>query len=667
VAVVSYSYWQREMGGRELGGQTRLLVNGELKQVIGVTPPSFFGLAVGESFDIALPFCQPDKELRRDVFDVSVMGRLRPSWTIDRASAELNALSPGIFEATALTGYAAETIERYKQFRLAAYPAAAGVSALRDKYDSSLWLLLGITGLVLLIACANLANLMLARNTTRQHEVAVRMALGASRLRLMRQLLAESGLLAGAGAAIGVGIAQPLSRVLVWSLSAGDAQANLPIEIDWRVLLFSVAVTVLTCVVFGVAPAMGATRLQQRGAMRAAGRGETSERNRFSLQRLMVVTQIAVSLVLLVAALLFVRSFRNLMTFDPGMREAGIAVAFVGFSGSHLPRDRYEGFQRQLLDEVGSVPGVVGAASTTNVPLLGGSWTHNIKIGSLHNSSKFTWVSPGYFQMMDIPLLAGRDLNQNDTGASPRVAVVNQTFVREFLGGEDPIGKTMQTDPEPNYPSTVYEIVGIIRDTKYNDIRGSTPPMAFAPASQFPDPGPWAAVMIRMNSEPAAIMGSVRLAIAQMHPEMVFDYMDFQKQIRDGLLRERLMAMLSGFFGALAAGLAMMGLYGVISYIVARRRNEIGIRVALGAEYRQVVGMVMREAALLVVTGVLIGAGLALAAGSSASALLFGLKPYDPLTLVAASLLLGAIAAAASFVPARRAAKLDPMVALRHE
>src|SRR5262249_19679465 len=277
---------------------TRLLVNGELKQIIGVTPPSFFGLAVGESFDIALPYCQPDKELRRDVFNVSVMGRLRQGCTIDQASAEVNALSPGIFEATALTGYSARTIERYKQFRLAAYPAPVGVSSLRDRYDSSLWLLLGITGLVLLIACANLANLMLARNTARQREVGVRMALGASRLRLMRLLLAESGLLAVLGAAVGVGIAQPFSRVLIWSLSAENARVNLPIEIDWRVLLFSVAVTSLTCLVFGVGPALGATRLQQRGAMRAAVRGETSDTNRFSLQRLMVITQIAVSLVL---------------------------------------------------------------------------------------------------------------------------------------------------------------------------------------------------------------------------------------------------------------------------------------------------------------------------------------------------------------------------------
>jgi predicted permease len=667
VAVVSYSYWQREMGGRDLASDTALLVNGELKQVIGVTPPGFFGLAVGESFDIALPFCQPDKELRCDVFNVSVLGRLRPGWTIERASAELDAISPGIFEATALTGYSSETIEAYKRFRLAAYPASAGVSALRERYDSALWLLLGITGLVLLIACANLANLMLARASGREREIAVRMALGASRGRLLRQLLAESGLLAAVGAAIGIGMAQPLSQVLIWSLATGNASVNLPIEVDWRVLVFGAAVTGLTCVIFGAIPALRATRLQQAGAMRAAGRGAISDRNPFSMQRLMVVTQIAVSLVLLVGSLLFVRSFRNLMTFDPGMREDGIAVGFFDFAQSHVPSSRLEEFQRRLLNEVRSVPGVIGAATTTNVPLLGGSWGHLIHIEGAEGHPKFTWVSPGYFQLMEIPLLAGRDFDQNDTAASHRVAVVNETFIRQYLGRAFPIGKTMRTEPEPNYPSTVYEIVGVIKDTKYNDLRGETPPMVFAPAPQFPDQRAWASMMIHSNPPPAATMANVKSVIAERHPEIVVGSTDFQKRILDGLVRERLMAMVSGFFGLLAAVLAMLGLYGVISYIVARRRNEIGIRMALGAERRQVIGMVMRDAGWLLVIGVAIGTALSLAAGSSASSLLFGLKPYDPLTLVSACVMLAAISAFASIVPALRAAKLDPMAALRHE
>ncbi len=318
-----------------------------------------------------------------------------------------------------------------------------------------------------------------------------------------------------------------------------------------------------------------------------------------------------------------------------------------------------------MLDEVRSVPGVLGAATTTFMPLVGGSWSHGIRVGSVDWWSRFTAVSPGYFQTMGIPLLRGRDFNQNDTATSRRVAVVNRTFVRQCLGGADPIGKTLRTNPEPNYPSTVYEIVGVIPDTQYNDLRGETPPMTFVPASQYPAPGPSCFMMIHSGLAPA--LAGVRHRIAEKHPEIVMEFSDFQARIRDGLVRERLMAMLSGFFGLLAALLTMVGLYGVISYIVARRRNEIGIRMALGAQRGQVVGMVMREAGRMLVIGILAGTALSLVAGRAGSSLLFGLKPYDPLTLVAAGVLLAVIAALASFVPARRASRLDPLVALRYE
>ena len=393
----------------------------------------------------------------------------------------------------------------------------------------------------------------------------------------------------------------------------------------------------------------------------------TGSREHFSLQRLMVVTQIAVSLVLLAGALLFVRSFRKLITFDPGMRESGITVAILLFQQSHVPPAHYEEFKRQLLDEVRSVPGILGAATTTNIPLLGGSWEHNVHIGSAEGTSKFTWVSPAYFQTMGIPLIMGRDFDQNDTSTSQRVAVVNHTFVRRFLGGVNPIGKTLRTEPEPDYPSTVYEIVGVIPDTKYNNLRGATPPMTFAPAAQFPAQGPWTFMMIHSNAAPAVVMSTVKRTIAEKHPEIVTASGDFQTWIRDGLVRERLMAMLSGFFGLLAALLAMVGLYGVVSYMVAHRRHEIGIRMALGAQRGQVIGMVMREAVRLLIMGILVGTALALVAGRAAGSLLFSLKPYDPVTLATAAASLVAIATLASYLPARRATRVDPMVALRHE
>jgi predicted permease len=665
-AVVSYPYWQSELGGRDLSPTIKLVVDNELVEIIGVTPPGFYGMVVGQGFDIAVPFCEPKEGLRRDTFEVSVMGRLKPGVRIQRASAEMDALSSGIFEATVPPGRDTRWTETYKHFQLAAYPASTGVSSLRE-YDRSLFLLLGIAGLVLLIACTNLANLMLARASVRQREMAVRLALGASRSRLIRQLLTESLLLAATGAATGIALAQSLSRLLVWSFSTQGAEANLQMVTDWRVLLFAAGVAAFTCVVFGIAPALRATRAEPISAMKAGGRGTTGGRERFSLQRLLVVTQVSVSLVLLVAALLFVRSFRNLMTFDPGMRESGITEAFLGFWQSNLPQGRWADFQRELLDEVRSVPGVLNAATTTNAPLLGSSWEHGIHIGSQEGNSKFTWVSPEYFETMGIPVIQGRSLTREDTGSSQRVALVNETFVRRYLSGSNPIGQTLRTSPEPDYPATVYEIVGVIPDTKYNDLRGQTPPMTFGPASQFPGQGPWTVVMIHSNLAPAAVAAAAKRAIAEKHPDVVTQFTNFQREIRDGLVEERMMATLSGFFGPLAVLLAVVGLYGVISYIVAMRRNEIGIRMALGASRRDVVAIIVRQTLGLLALGVGVGVVLALAAVRSAGSLLFGLQPNDPLTFAAATALLVTIALIASFLPARRASRVDPMVALRYE
>jgi putative ABC transport system permease protein len=661
--VVSYPYWRSQMGGRELDANTTLVVNGHPAEVIGVTPPGFFGMVVGETFDIAFPLCHP-KELRAEVFDLSVMGRLRAGWTLERASAHLNAISSGLFEATAPTGYSTQAVQLFKNFKLGAYPAGAGVSWLRDEYDSSLWLLLSITGLVLLIACANLANLLLARASSREREIAVRMALGASRTRLFWQSLTESGLLAVAGTTLGIGLSQGLSRVLIWSLSSGGNAIALSTDTDWRVLVFAASVAAATCIVFGVAPALRSVRAQPVTAMKSGGRGMAGSRERFSMQRLMVIVQISVSLLLLVGALLFVRSFRNLMTVDPGMREAGTILAFVGFGDSNVPQQKYEEFKRDLLEEVRSVPGVIDAATTTTVPLLGGSWTHVIRIGSSEGTSKFAWVSPDYFKTMGIPIQSGRGLNANDTATSPRVALVNQAFVKQFLGGADPIGQTLRTSPEPQYPSTVYEIVGVVPDSKYSCLACGIPPQTFAPALQSPNQHPFTWMMI--HGDPSLTV-AIRRRIAERHPEIVVQPSDFQKDVRDGMMRERLLAMLSGFFGFLAALLAMVGLYGVMSYTVARRRSEIGIRMALGAARGQVIGMVMREAAYLLLIGIVIGSALSLVAGRSASSLLFGLNSYDPLTLLISVVLLTLIAVLASLFPARRASRVDPMEALRYE
>ena len=662
--MVSHAYWQSKLGSRKIDPNVKLIVDGALVQVIGVTPPSFFGLAVGESFDIVHPFCQP-QHLMRNYFDVTVMGRLRPGLILSQASAQLAGMSPGIMAATEITGYDAKITSQYRHFKLAAYSAATGVSYLRDSYDESLQLLLDITGLVLLIACANLANLMLARATTREREIAVRLALGAGRVRLLRQLLVESSLLAAVGAVLGVGLAQVLSRVLVRAISSQDNVVTLSTGTNLRVLVFAALVALLTCLIFGMMPALRASSADPGTVIRAGGRGMTASRERFSIQRVMVVLQISISLVLLFSALLFVRSFHNLLVSDPGMREQGVMVAFAGFGRAHLSRDRLEEYQRELVEEIRSVPGVQNAASTTNAPLMGSSWGHVVTVRDAEGTSKFTWVSPGYFNTMGIRLLSGRDFSRNDTAASVRVAVVNQTFVRRYLNRVNPLGQTLRTHAEPDYPSTVYQIVGTIADTKYDSLRGETPPIAFAPATQFPDPRPWTTIMIH-TTLPAAIAGeSVKRRVAGSHPEIIVECRSFESRIQDGLLRERIMAMLSGFFGVLATLLATVGLYGVISYVVTRRRNEIGIRLAIGARRGNVVGMVMREALLSLAGGVSIGIVLALAAGRGAGSLLFGLTSYDPLTLSSSVVLLVLIGALAAFLPAFRASKLDPSEALR--
>lgn len=665
-AVVSHSYWQSHMGARDLNVDNRLIVDGEPKEVVGVTPPEFYGLAVGEHFDVAQPFCQP-KELRRDVFSGSVMGRLRPGWALERASAHFDALSPGIFDVTALTGYSARTIESYKKFRLAAYPASGGVSELRRKYDFSLWLLLATTGLVLLIACVNLANLMLARASVREREIAVRLALGASRGRLFRQLLMESALLAVLGATLGMWLAQVLRQVLILALSAGRSGVSLSIETDWRVLLFITVVAAFTCIAFGAVPALRATQTDPIAAMKSGGRGLTAGRERFSLQRMMVTGQIAVSLVLLAGALLFVRSFRNLLTFDPGMRQQNITLAFIGFHDSQIPRDRYAEFQRTLLGEVRSAPGILGATTTTHVPLIGGSWGHGVTVGSLGGFASFTWVSPRYFETMRIPLRAGREFNPDDTGVSPPVAVVNETFVNKFLSGVNPIGQTLRTSPEPNFPSTVYEIVGVVADTKYDDVRRETPPEVFGPGPQYPALGPWANMLIHSSLEPEAAIATVKLLLRERHPEMVVEFSVFQSQVQERFGQERLMAMVSGFFGLLAALLAVMGLYGLISYIVTRRRHEIGIRAALGAQPRDLRWLVLRETLLLAAIGTAIGLPAVLMSSRLASSLLFGITATDPFTIASSTLLLVGAAILSGYLPARRAANVDPMVALRCE
>src|SRR6267378_1423125 len=673
-AVISYGLWRSEFAGQDAAIGRNIIVDGRPTEVMGVAPRSFFGLEVGKTFDFALPFCSLETYFpgsgittRADYFWIHVLGRLRPGVTLQRASSELAAISPGLIDATLPSGYGANALKVYRNYRLTAFSAGNGVSWLRQTYDTSLWLLLTITAMVLLIACANLANLMLVRASTREREMAVRLALGASRWRLIRQLLSEGLLLAAGGAVLGIVLAGIFSRSLVRFLSTEGDAIRLDLTMDWRVLLFTGLIAIFTCVIFGLVPAFRSSRADPGLALKSGSRGSTSGPERFSFQRLLVVSQLAVSVVLLVGALLFVRSFWNLVKLDPGFRERGILIAVLDFRRLTFSPERNTEFIRGLLNETRTVPQVESAATSTHIPLNGGSWNLGVHINGLEGGSKFTWVSPKYFQTMSIPLLAGREFSDLDTRMSPRVAIVNETFVHKYSAGQNPLGNAIRTTAEPGYPPSEYEIVGVIKDTKYDELREPAPAITFAPADQYPNPGAWAILFIRFSSPPAAVISAVRDKLGAVSPAITFDFHVLHTDIQNGLVRERLMALLSGFFGALAALLAMIGVYGVMSYIVAMRKNEIGIRMALGASRASVIGIIVRQTLTLLGVGVAAGLVLSMAAARGANSLLYGLEANDPLTLFSAAAFLAAVALAASYIPAYRASCVDPMNALRYE
>ena len=665
--VASYGFWKSQMGGVPITANTTMVVEGKTVQVLGVTPPSFFGMEVGNHFDLAYPTCTPPKP-RREIFVYSVMGRLKPGWSMKQAFDYFNALSPGLFEETAPGGYSADSVKTFTSFRLGAYPAGAGVSYLREAYSSSLNYLLAITGLVLLIACANLANLMLARSSRKQREMAIRMALGATRTRILRQMLMESALLALFGSGLGVALAQPLSRALVASLDTSRSSIHLVVAADWRVVLFAAAVGAATCILCGTVPALRSTKADPVSSIRSGERGVMGNRERFWMQRMMVVTQVGVSMVLLVGALLFVRSYRNLATLNPGFRESGIVVGYFGFGGLHLKQENLTAFKRQLVDDVRTLPGIENATATNNTPLGGGSWSHTIDMGALSGPSRFTYVSPTYFATLGIPILTGRGFTDEDRSDTPLVLIVNQKFIRQFVRSPSPIGQHVHVRPEPDYPERIYEIVGTIPDTKYSDLREEQQAMAFVPADQKPATSerPGMAMMIA-SRDAAGVERTVRQLFEQRHPGMNMQFFDFEEGIRDNLVGDRLMAMLSGAFGVLAALLVVVGLYGVLSYFLAQRKGEIGIRIALGASRGRVIGDLLRDAGKMLIIGLAFGSVLALLAGRQASTMVFGLKPWDPVTLIAAATLLAVVTTVASLIPALKAARVNPVDSLRTE
>jgi putative ABC transport system permease protein len=673
-AVLSYAYWQRAFGGNPsaLGQTVRL--DGRQFDIVGVTAPDFFGVDVGRRFDVAIPVCAdallPSSRGRlesRGNFWLAVVGRLQRGQTVESATERLIAVSPAIMAATVPDGYTSEGQKQYKDNKLHARAASSGVSDLREEFAKPLVVLLAATGLVLLIACANLANLLLARSTARQREIAIRLAIGASRRRIVGQLLIESVLLAVVGTALGMVVASALTDVLMAQL-AGTGSLFLDLSWNMTVFGFTAAVAAAACLLFGLAPAMQATALAPVTALKAGGRGISEARGRFGLRKGLVVAQVALSLVLLIGALLFGQTLYNVLTIDAGFDQQ---VMQIEFSHPTLQPDdqvQLQVVREDLRQRVAAAPGIADAVLVNNAPLTG-NWRNEYVYaeGKPEKAlANFSTVGPNYFEALGVPVVKGRAFSPADAlGAAP-VAVVNETFVQKFFGGREAIGSQIWIEVAEGTPITKIEVVGISRDAKYGDIREEFDPVVHLPMAQNSD-GRLVRILVKPRGRMEGVMAAITREVGLVNPAISIEMRVIGQSVRDGLVRERLMAALSAAFGALAGLLAAIGIYGVMSYTVTRRSNEIGIRLAMGASRSRVLRLVIVEAVWLVGAGLLIGTAMGLGAARAASSLLFGLQPGDPLTLAIAIGVLATIGLIASYLPARRASRVDPMNVLRQE
>lgn len=674
VAVLSHGFWQARYGGDPGVVGRPIMLDRRPFEVVGVAPAGFFGVEVGRTFDVAIPMCAEPLIRAGDAgtgvpsfWWLDVMGRLKPGWTAERAGAHLAAISPGIFNATVSPRYNAEQAGTYKSFNFTAVPAQTGVSNLRTDYAMHLWVLLGATGLVLLITCANLANLMLARATAREREIAVRLAIGASRWRIVRQMVSESLLIAALGAIGGGLLARWLSEGLVTFLSTDSNRIFMDLSPDWRVFAFLAGLAATACLLFGLSPALKATGTNPGKGMQAGGRSSTEGRQAFAVRRGLVVLQVALSLVLVVGAVLFGRSLRNLSAVDYGFRLEGILATNIDLRRTAVTEEGRQQAFAAIMARIRAVPGVIRASEIFIVPMSNSDWNGRIVVdGALQDTpAHFNQVGGEYFATTETALIAGRTFDTRDRIGSTVVAVVNETFARKYFNGENPVGKRFSLEPSPGETLPAYEIIGLARDTKYLDLRERPRPIAYIATTQEARLPPWFDLIVRTDLPQASITPSLTRAILEVTPGAAVDYTTITSYVQDAIVTERLMATLSAFFGALAMLIATIGLYGVMSYMVTRRKVEIGVRMALGADPASVVRMVLGESGTLLAAGVAAGLVLAFLVSRYADALLFGVKSWDPVSFALAAAALAAVSLVAAWIPARRASRLAPTIALR--
>jgi len=678
VAVISHALWQRRFGGAPDVIGRRLTIERVPFTIVGVTPASFFGPDVGRAFDVAIPLAtEPLVRPRDSALDqrmtwwMNIAARLKPGQTPEQASALLRTLQAQIRETTMPAYPSAQARSEYLAEPMTFVAAPGGRSTLRTRYQRPLTTILVVVGLVLLIACANIANLLLARASTRRHELTVRLALGASRWRIARQLLAESLLLATAGAALGVLIARGGSALLVSQLTTYAATVNLDLALDRRVLAFAIAVSAAAALIAGVAPALSVGGITPQEALRVHGRAAGGRR--FSVRHASVVLQVALSLVLVVGAGLLARTFAGLATRDAGFDRRGVLLVTARVDQNPLEEPARLALFERFARAAAAVPGVSAAAACFTTPTASAGWNTMIAVpagSSLTRRQRMTWVnvvSPGWFPTMGVPMLAGRDFEARDRAGAQPVIIVNRAFAQRFLHGQT-LGSMVSTvEPGPHdKPAPRLEVIGVVDDTIYKSLRAPMEPIMYYPLAQSDGLGTSVVISARAASARAdRLAHSVAAAIAREDPTAVLSIRTLEEQMAASLTQERLVATLAGFFGMLGLLLAALGLYGVTSAAVTARGAEIGIRMALGARADGVVRMVLGSVAWLVGLGIAAGAALSAWAATFTQSLLYDVQPRDPLTFVAAALTLIAVAALAAWLPARRASRIDPVAVLR--
>jgi putative ABC transport system permease protein len=684
IAVISYNYWKRRFAlDPSVIGKT-LKVHDTIFTVVGVTPQGFSGESVGGSPDIYFPMMMQgqviagrqwltqSKSVMEKVMWLHIFGRLKPGVTLQQADASMNVAFQQMLVSELGSKMTESERRDYLDQKIKASDGSTGVSGLRESFREPLLVLMSLVGLVLLIACANVANLLLVRATARQKEIAVRLALGAGRGRLVRQLLTESVFLALLGGALGALLASWADGVLLRLVAAGNNSILLDLHPDARILGFTLVVSLFTGILFGLAPAWRSTHMDLAPVLKDAARGTSAGRSRFGLGKILVVAQVAMSLLMLIGAGLFVRSLQKLMSADLGYNPDKLLLVRIdpvpsGYQGAAVTR-----LYQQLLERFKAIPGVRAATLSEN-----GLFSHSesgdpISIQGFtpksgqNMNARFDQVGPNYFATVGIPILMGRDVSPDDSGNAPRVGMINQTMAQYYFGKENPIGKQI-TDEYPDNRES-FQVVGVVADAKYNNLREETPRRFYVPYFNPIIPGGAANFEIRTFANPSSVTEAIRHEINSVDKSLtVTDVNTMGELVDDSLGRDKLVAKLSSIFGALALLLASIGLYGVMAYAVARRTNEIGVRIALGAARANVVWLVLRETLWMVAIGIAIGLPAALAATRLISSRLYGLSATDPLTIIGAALVMLVVAMLAGFIPARRASRVDPMVALRYE